>query len=186
MDWLPAETTTAPVREPMRLDTLRQFLRIDGEDHDQNLLALLAGARSIIESRTGLRLFTQTVKLRTCGFANVMRLPISPVQSITSVKYLDSDGVQQTLSDSVYETVLYGNRNEICLISGQSWPSTFTSPQAVEITAVVGFGDVTDLPPDIQMALFLTVSHLFDNQAAEQLPPVIDTLLANRKRYSFS
>jgi uncharacterized phiE125 gp8 family phage protein len=184
MTWLPIETTVAPASEPITMGQLREWCRIDGSDQDSTLLGLMIAARQSIEDVTGIRLVTQTVKLRRAGFCDALYLPIAPVQSVT-VEYLDADGVSQTLSSDVYETYLFGLAPMLSRVDGESWPSVYASPAAVTITAVVGYGDINAAPEPVRLALQFLVSGWFDNRGESAWPEVVKSLLAPYRRYAF-
>lgn len=178
MHWLPIETTVAPTAEPVPLDMLRDWCRVGGTDDDAKLYGLgLAACRHIEDRPGGLRIMTQTVTLRAPCFRDEMLLPVHPVQSV-SMAYLDDAGALQTLSPAIYETALYGVAPRVMLAAGMSWPSTADSPQAVEITAVVGWDGINALPEPVRLAIQMLVCHWYDNPAAGAAPAAVDALLS--------
>lgn len=87
-------------------------------------------------------------------------IPLPPLQGVTSVKYLDSDGVQQTLDPSIY-VVQKGEPSHVVLAVGQSWPSISTMPGSVTVRFVAGYGDKgSDVDERIRMAVALQASYL--------------------------
>ena len=165
MSWLEVETTAAPAAEPIDAADVKAHCRIDGTADTEVVTALIKTARASIEAISGTRLITQTVKLRRCDFRDELRLPIGPVQSISSITYLDSDGVSQTLSASIYSAHLYGLSPMVRRKPEQSWPGLYDSPEAVTITAVVGYGDAAaNLPDDVLHALRLLIAHYYENR----------------------
>jgi uncharacterized phiE125 gp8 family phage protein len=185
MDWLPVETVVAATNDPVMIGQVRDWLELSDNSSDAKVIGLIKAATRYVEKQTGLRLFTQTVAMRRRCFADEMQLPTGPVQSIESITYLDGTGVIQTLTSSAYEAVLYGNRPVISLASGKSWPSILTSPAAVILTAVVGFGGINDQPEDIRLALMMLCAQWFDTRAAasekamSEIPNGVAALLAD-------
>jgi uncharacterized phiE125 gp8 family phage protein len=191
MQWLEPEITVAPAFEPVVLADAKAAQRIDTSDEDALLATYLASARAIVEDRTGLKLATQTVKLRAWDFdCNTFKLPIAPVQSVSSITYVDNDGATQTLSTDVYTTALYGLTPLVSLKYGQSWPSHRCGLGNVVVTCVVGYA--ADAAPD---ALRQAIKLLFGdfNQYREQAVAgvisdvaavALDSLLVNHRRYS--
>jgi uncharacterized phiE125 gp8 family phage protein len=98
--WLEAEVTDGPTEEPVSIEEARAHVNVEADcaDFDTELNGFIAAARGHAEAITGTAIVTQTVVLRAARFCDLKRLPIAPLQSITSVKYLDSAGVEQTLS----------------------------------------------------------------------------------------
>jgi hypothetical protein len=75
-----------------------------------------------------------------------MDLDIGPVSSITSVKYLDSTGAEQTLSSAVYTLISESLPPRLVLKTGQSWPATYSADNAVRIRFVAGYGAASAVP----------------------------------------
>src|ERR671912_2041068 len=92
---------TPPVAEPVRLAEVKADLRIDHTDDDVRLQRHITEARQSIDGpRTWLvrSLMPQTWELVLDGYpTSEIRLPTAPVASITSVKYDDSLGIEQTI-----------------------------------------------------------------------------------------
>lgn len=191
MTWLPVEVSVAPAEEPLTLAEAAAQCRLEVGEDDSGVTACAKAARAHVEAFSGTRLVTQTVKMRCNEFCSTLWLPIGPVQSITSVKYLDTDGAEQTLATSVYDEYLYGISPYIALTDGQNWPSIYTSPASVIITAVVGYGLAAAVPDDIKHALKLLTAQYYDQRGAisdkdmSLVPNGVDALLANHRRYAF-
>lgn len=158
--------TVAPTQEPILLEELKRYLRIDGTDEDVVLEALLVAAREEIEMFTGKTLLATTYALRlddfpACGWVS---LPRPPAQSITSITYLDTANVSQTLATTVYGSDTYTEPGRVYLHSGQSWPSTHeTGINTVTITYVAGYTLAT-LPDRFRMVLKLMVGDLYEHR----------------------
>lgn len=134
---------------------------------DPYVSALIATARQLAERMLGRALITQTYDLTLdrfpCESAIELRRP--PVQSVTSVTYIDASGVSQTLSTDVYEVSLNREMPQIRLKSGKSWPSTYDAAEAVTIRFAAGYGDAPgDVPYPIRQATLLMIGHLYNNR----------------------
>jgi uncharacterized phiE125 gp8 family phage protein len=180
VSWLPPVVTVAPASEPITKAEAKLHLKVDGADDDELIEGLVSACRSQIEKQCGIRLVTQTVVLRCSSFCDFIDLPVAPIQSVSSIAYLDSTGVEQTLSTDVYETVLIGLEPQIRLKINQSWPSIRTATDAIRVTAVAGY--VTQ-EPEILAALKLTLSAFYDNRAEGDLPKGALSLLENSRRF---
>lgn len=180
--WYPATITVAASSEPVSLAQARTQCRIDSSqtEFDDDLNRFIASARAHVEKRLNSRLATQTVTLLCDGFEDFARLPEGPVQSITSIAYVDTAGDSQTLATSVYEARIEGIEAAIVLKYGQTWPSIRLGSR-ITVTAVVGYAS---LPADIQHALLLFISRSF--QSREPIPDddwsTLDSLLCNHIR----
>lgn len=64
-------------------------------------------------------------------------VPCVPLISVTSITYIDVDGVTQTLSSSLY-SITDPAKGVITLNYGESWPTTRWQPNAVTVRFVAG------------------------------------------------
>jgi hypothetical protein len=95
-----------------------------------------------------------------------------PVQSIESVKYLDIDGVEQTLTPVTdYKAAVEGDLKLafICPAYGKSWPDTRQEPQAVKVRFKAGWplsGDpaAPTTPEDLKSWLLIRVGDLYQHR----------------------
>lgn len=107
---------------------------------------------------------TQTWDLVLDAFpAGEIRLPLPPLQSVTSVTYTDTDGASQTLDAGQY-TVDTANAR---IVPVSSWPSTKAVPAAVVIRYVCGYGAAAAVPASIKAAILLLTGDLFENREAQ-------------------
>jgi uncharacterized phiE125 gp8 family phage protein len=175
--------TTPPAIEPVTRAEAKRFARITTDVDDDLVDNLITAARLGIEAWTGLQLITATWKLLIDGFpssylpddswrfpgvraARVTEivLPRPPLLSVTSVKYIDLDGVQQTLATTwTADTVARPGR--ILLDYGEAWPSIRRQPNAVEIIYQAGFGNaVTDVPENVKLALKMLLNDAYEHR----------------------
>lgn len=150
-------TRTEPSEEPVSIPELRDAVRITAKTHDAQLGAFLVTARKVIEESYLWRcLINQTCVDRFDTFGGEMELRWSPVQSITTVAYLDADQDSQTLAATYYEL---GQENGLGIVRpkyGQTWPTVLAHPDSVTITSVCGYGDdAEDVPQPIRQAILL-------------------------------
>lgn len=189
MRWLDPEVTVAATAEPLTLDEAKAHLRVEDTDSDTLISALISAARGYVESVTGLRLATQTLKLRAWGFdACTFALPAAPVASISAITYLDQTGATQTLDPATYVADLYGIHPTISRAYNKQWPATLNQMGSVTLTAVCGYADGT-VPAPIKQAMLLSIGDWFANRetsiegrfvAIEMV--AVDALLANFRR----
>jgi hypothetical protein len=87
-------------------------------------------------------------------------LPLAPLVSVDSVKYVDSGGTQQTLDTSQY-AVLPGEPSRLVSALNATWPDASPVAGSIEITFTAGYGtDGADVPEPIRTAIALQVSYL--------------------------
>lgn len=142
----------APQDEPVTPDEVRARTGLDATSTNLILNPLITVARQILDGydgRLGRALMTQTWELRFDWFpAYEIVLPLPPLQSVVSVKYLDDNEVEQTVDPADY--MIDGQR--LVAKSMVSWPSSSTStPGAVRIQFKAGYGDDgEDVPEPIR------------------------------------
>ena len=151
--WYPATVTVPAGSEPVSRDRAKVQLGITGTEHDDQVDGLIAAARTQVENYCGIKLVQQTVEAKCDSFCDFTRVAVAPIQSITSITYLDTAGEEQTLPTSVYELRKEGLAPAIVLKYGQVWP-TIQLGSRITVTAVVGYATV---PADIVLALLLQI-----------------------------
>lgn len=175
MDWTIQETTAAPVY-PVTLGQAKDHLRLTdiGGPHEHNgmIADLIIAATEDVEAHTGRALVQRSFEYRQNGFSRVIELPRAPVQSVTSVKYLDTNGAEQTLATSVYDTDLVHEPSLITLAYGENWPSVRNTRGSVRVVFVAGYAlDGTDyrknIPKSIKQAILMIVEDLYEFSGAK-------------------
>jgi len=164
------DVVTPPAAEPVTLDEAKAQCSITGSDHDTRLNSLITRARSYVEDYTGRAMITQTFDYYLDNFSTPIALPNAPLQSVTSIKYFDTSGVQQTLDAGVYTVSTVREPGEITTAYEQSWPDIRYIPDAIVIRFVCGYGAAsTDVPDTLRHAMLLLISHWFENTEAQGL-----------------
>ncbi len=162
---------TGPAQEPITLDEARRQARIVGEDSDTLLRSYIVTARQEAETTMRRALFTQTWRHDLEEFEEVMPLPMAaPLQSVTHVKYYDTDGVLQTLSASYYEVDTLATPGRIVRAPDVSWPALQADRRTgrVQITYVAGWVTVASIPEKIKQGIRMYVTYLdSDRDGAE-------------------
>lgn len=155
---------TPPSAEPVSIETLREQLRIDLENEEALLGLYLAAAREHAEGLTRRAFMTQTLELLLDAWPahNLLKLPRPPLQSVTSVKYLDKDGVESTWTDYQVDA-----RSEPGKLYFKTTPSTALYPSgAIAIRYVAGYASAEAIPQSILQAMLMLVGHMYENREA--------------------
>lgn len=151
---------------------------------DPLLSALIKTARMAAEQETRRYLVTQTLDRVLDRFSHVITLP--PCQSVTSITYVDQDGITQTLAADQYQVDVSGEPARITPAYGLVWPSPRCQPNAVTVRFVAGYGASAAVPDGIKQWMLMRISTLYENRAEMtvdargmvQIPPsFIDGLL---------
>lgn len=153
---------------------------------DTYVSSLILAARLRAEGSTGRALITQTWDVYWDGFPSGadIEIPLPPLQSVTWLKYVDVNGLTQTLVENTDFVVdLKSTPAWIVLPLGSCWPTPRQTPNAVNLRFVAGYGDnETDVPEPIRVALRHWVAHWFENRVpydqASKVAAVPETGLA--------
>ena len=179
-------TIIAPATEPVTAADIKAAGRIDEAIFDAQIIGLLIPAiRQEAEHRLGRRLITQTVELVMDAFeaGEHLDLTLPDAQSITSIKYLDAAGAEQTLSGTVYQLDPDSTPSRALLKPSQDWPATQDVPNAVRVRFTVGYGaTAADVPSNVRLWIIAHVVQALDNPAGLntaglQPLPYVDRLL---------
>lgn len=188
---MPLINITPPDAEPVTVDDIKVSARLDASSFDDHLADLLIpGLRREAEHRLGRRLITQTVELVLDAFpSGAIDLLLPDAQSITSIKYLDSNSVEQTYPDTAYALDRDSAPCRVLLNPDETWPATATVPHAVRVRFVVGYGDSpADVPANIRLWIIVHVIQALDNPSgaiANAMQPLlyVDHLLDAERFY---
>lgn len=160
---------TAPTTYPVTLAEAKAHLRVDSTDEDTLITAMITAATETAEQITGRAIMTQTWELTLDGFPSEFELTRVPVASVTSVKYLDMDGVQQTLSNALYlvRTADDFGFAKVAPAYNTEWPLAQDSFDSVAVRFVAGYANAAAVPESIKAWVKLTVSAMYENREAE-------------------
>jgi uncharacterized phiE125 gp8 family phage protein len=176
------KVVTAVTTEPASLAEARLQCKVDSDDTTEDTLisALITTAREIGEHDTGRALAPQTLEMALDCFPayedDFIDLPMPPVATITSVKYTDTAGVEQTVSASAYALSPYGESRRLAPTYGNYWPDTQSIPDAVRIRYVTGYGapgagaGFAACPKTAKSAILLMVAWLYEHRGDEMAP----------------
>ncbi len=185
--------TSAPAALPVTTDEAKAQLSIAHSDQDAFISRLVAAATAHLDGYAGVlgrALITQTWRQDFHSFADCLRLPLEPVQSVSSVTYYDSDNVLQTLATSFYNLHTDAIGPRIVLKPDQFWPSTYKRDDAVSVTFMAGYGaDETAVPEGIRHAILMLVAHWYRNRetvvvgvVSGEMAKGLDTLAGQYRR----
>lgn len=137
---------------------------------DPEITALIKTARHAAEGYTRRALVTQTWDLKLDRFPGwTLHIPKPTLQSISSITYIDTDGVTQTLAADQYHVDTFSAPARITPAFGLVWPNTRYQNNAVTVRFVAGYGLAAAVPDGIKAWMILRIKHLFDNGAPVEI-----------------
>ena len=154
---------------PVTLAEAKLHCKVDIADDDALITALITAATEMVEQKTGRAVMAQTWELTLDAFHDALELTRTPVQSITSVKYYDTTGAQQTMSNLLY---LLDNADEfgfayVVPVYSGSWPDTRDQINAVAVRYVAGYADAAAVPEGIKQWIKLQIASMYENRETE-------------------
>ena len=188
-----------PATEPITLAEAKNHLRVEIVDDDALITALIIAARQYAESETGRSLITQSWRLvldefpggcmssqaKTLLPGNAILLDRVPVQSVTSIQYLDTGGTWQTLEDTEWVAELQSAPARVAPGFGKTWPTVVSQIGAVKVDFVAGYGAAAAVPQAIKTWMLLRIGALYEHreevsvmrQGKIEALPYVDRLL---------
>lgn len=186
---------TGPTTDPVTLGEAKAHCRIGIPDDDGILAGYILAARNYVEGQTHRMMLTQTWDCTfdycwpTRGCYTQLDIPLSPVQSVTSVSYVDSDGATQTLASDQYTVVTNRSKSFIVPAYNVTWPTVRWVPDAITVRAVVGY---TQTPDELRQAILMLVGHFYENresivigQTPAEVPMAVEALTSPFRVVSF-
>ena len=157
--------TTAAVNPLFTTAQAKAHLKVDVSDDDTIIDNLVLAATQSCEIFTNQYFIDTVVTQYSDTWSDIYQLYKSPVDSITHIKYYDSDDSLQTLSSSNYILDGASKPARIGIAVGGSLPNLSDRINAVEVKYTVGYGTAsTDVPEGIRTAIILTVGNWYENR----------------------
>lgn len=156
---------TPAMWQPLDIEDMKLRPEIRGfttDDDDPVLLGFMLSAIEAYQEYTGHILCRSTWDLYLDAFEDEIELP-SPLSSISSVNYRDSNGVWQVLATTYYTyDTTDAVKARLTLKYDQTWPSTYDEINSVRIRFVAGYVDAESIPYRVKDGLLLKIQELYD------------------------
>ncbi|MFH1731832.1 MAG: head-tail connector protein [Planctomycetota bacterium] len=162
---------TEPALEPLTREQIKEHCRITETEEHPLIDAWITAARQRCEQFTNRTLITTSWRLTLDAFPAVVHLPRPPIQSpLTSVKYYDGSGVQQTLAAANYQLDAESEPGRLVPAYGLTWPTTRSMLNAVEVIYKAGYGLTrATVPALLLVGMKMLVAHWYEHR--EQFTP---------------
>jgi len=154
---------TPAVSDPVSVAEAKAYCRIDGSTEDTFVESLIKTAVRWIEDHPfcSRALVSQEYQLTLSRFPDAIVLPRPPLVSVSSVKYYDVNGDQQTLATDQYQVASQSEPARIVPAPGCTWPSTQERLEAVEVNYTAGYANAASVPPGLKLAVMMLVNHWY-------------------------
>ena len=176
--------------EPVTLTEIKAHCRIDTDADDTYLGDIIEAARRQVESITGRQIMdaTYTVKFDRFPTDDYIELPGAPLQTVTSVSYVNTSGTTTTFSSASYDVDATATPGRIYVDRGVGWPSTYDERNAVTIVYKAGYSTAGAVPEDIKHAIRFLAANWYEMRepvisgtAATPVPATLTWLMDNLK-----
>lgn len=150
------------------LEAVSSYIRTDLDQDVEEIQLLIQRADEAVERRSSRALLTSTYRsyfsfwptLSTDTVSRVLELPRSPLVSVASVKYYDTDNVLQTIAASNYIVCTDTEPGLVFFVSDYDLPELFTRPDAIQVVFTSGYGtSPTSVPASLRQAMLLLIRH---------------------------
>jgi len=165
---------TAPTIEPVGIDELMLHNRMDEDSTIENDLldGAIKAAREHVENITRRALLTQTWDYYLDEFpgCDYIKLPFGNLQTVTHIKYTDSDSTQTTMAVTTDYLVETNGKacGRIVLPYAETWPSfTAYTSNPIVIRFVCGWTTKALVPYNIKAAIKMFCADLYVNREAQ-------------------
>jgi len=187
-----ADLFTAPTLEPVLVADCKDHLRVVIHDDDDLISQYITSAREEVEDWTRRVILTQTWDYYLEQFppGKSILLPFGNLQSVTHMKYTDSDGTQNTMTvttDYLVETNTE-QLGRIVLPPNTSWPTdVLYSSKPIVIRMVCGWTTRASVPMKIKSAIKMLVAQMYEDRGENIIGitvhenKVVDRLLASER-----
>lgn len=200
---------TAPAVKPLFLQKLKSHLRIETDDDDAYLDLLIDAAARYLDGAEGVLgrcLIQQVWELQIAGWPRLdgsmhaghnfltslatmvseIEIPLSPLVSVASIKYLDQAEIEQPLATNQYVVIPKGDQPAVIRPAyGVTWPVVaYWRPDAVRIRFTSGYaafdsgGLSGEIPSNIVLCMMKAIGSAYENRDQAIDIYIDETLLA--------
>lgn len=175
---------TEPSQEPLTLQEVKEYLRVEDSTDERNIRPLIEAARRMCEEHLNRTLISTTYQLFLDGFdeledplwegvrqgpylnyyKNYIDLPKSPVTSVTHIKTYDDDDNATTMLASKYYVDSVREPARIVLRQGETFPTALRVANAIEIQFVAGYSSAYSIPEPIRIGMLQWIAHLYEHR----------------------
>lgn len=178
---------TGPTVEPVTTADVKLNARVAHTKEDTIIAQWIKAGRIAAEQFQKKSYLTQTWKaLFDCWPKDGVELPMSPLQSVTSIKYYDIDNTEYTFDSANYFVDTISEVGRIALNDSADWPSvSLRSINSVVIEYVTGYGATADtVPENVKNAIYIYCTYMYENREGEMpIPEAFKDLLRPERMF---
>lgn len=180
-----ATLLTGPAGEPLSLTEAKAFLRVEHDDDDSVIAALISAARCHVEALTRLGLMTQTWRIVLDCWPKDGRIKprLGPLQSVSAARVYNEANIAGAIDAGHFVVDVPAG-----VIAAPGWPLAVPGRAiaGIELDVAIGFGAASDVPQILIQAIRMLVSHWYENrslvaigQTVAMLPPSVNAMISS-------
>ncbi len=184
---MPSILLSGPAVEPITLAEAKQFIRVEHDDDDDIIAALIAGSRIHVETQTRRALITQSWRLTRDVWPELGCVPVLPVplRTLDVARVYRSDGSTLAIDVAAFTVDKAAAPARLAFMRG-ALPAPERAVGGIEIDVTCGYGnEPDDVPEPLRQAIRLLVAHWYENRGivaaggdVAVLPQTVAALLA--------
>lgn len=137
------------------LAAARTAARVNGTALDDEISIAVGNATTEAEHYTGRAFINRTYRITLDGFASVIEIPASPVQSVVGGMYIDATGAEQQIDPASFYLSTAREPSYIVPAFGVAWPVVGGGIESVGVDVICGYGPDDTTVPDAAKAYIL-------------------------------
>lgn len=174
---------TAPLSEPITLEDLKIYLKLEIDDDDNLLNALIEASTVHLESTLNMAFISQEWTWTLHCWPPYLNIPLFSAHEIKEIRVKKADGTWDIMV--LDEVVL--DENEILFDFMPPFPAT--KHKGIEIDFEAGYGTSEDVPAPLRLAVKMLAAYWYEHRALAErtgdvaiLPISVKNLIAPYKR----
>jgi len=168
------KVTTQPTIEPVTVDEVKLFGRIDTTEEDTLIEGFISTARMAAEEYLGRAFISQTITTVLDYWpSQIFELPRPPLISVTEIMALDEDDDETEYDSDYYYVNTNAEPGQIIIKRGSTFPSnTDRDYSQFLIRSVHGYGTLaSDVPYPIRNGIMLWANIIYSTRAIDPKNP---------------
>jgi uncharacterized phiE125 gp8 family phage protein len=163
---MPSILLAGPAVEPITLAEAKQFIRVEHDDDDDIIAALIAGSRIHVETQTRRALITQSWRLTRDVWPELGCVPVLPVplRTLDAARVYKFDGSTLAIEVAAFAVDKTAAPARLAFTRG-ALPAPERTVGGIEIDVTCGYGDALEnVPEPLRQAIRLLVAHWYENR----------------------
>lgn len=166
--------------EPLNLEEVKDYLRIETAEDDPLLNSLIKVARKVAEEYTA-RGFFEQVWIQTIEREEITKeiaFLRSPFKELVKIETQDSEGNWTIVSGNAYYVKSDAEPAKVKLKTGESWGNAV---ETLKIEFKTGYSTTSEIPEPLKLAILRLIAYYYENRgdatSFKQIPDDVKILL---------